>query len=105
MSPSDPRPVVEHTWLDDAHALATGALFVSLGVTMFVHVGLLSGGVAGVAFLASYISTTSFAPWFFVLSLPFFVLSWRRLGKEFTVKSFVAVALVSLFTELAPKVV
>ena len=40
-----------------------------------------------------------------MLSLPFFWLSWQRLGREFTLKSFLAVALVSLCTALAPKAV
>jgi uncharacterized membrane-anchored protein YitT (DUF2179 family) len=100
----DAKPVA-HTWIDDGHALVTGSLFVSLGVTMFVHAGLLSGGVAGVAFLAAYATGTGFSPWFFGLSLPFFILSWLRLGKAFTIKSFIAVGMVSVFTALAPLVV
>jgi uncharacterized membrane-anchored protein YitT (DUF2179 family) len=97
--------MLTHTWLDDGHALVAGSLFVALGLTMFAHAGLLTGGVAGVAFLASYASGLSLALCFFVLSLPFFWLSWRRLGREFTVKSFCAVALVSACTALAPKVI
>lgn len=99
-----PAPLA-HTWLDDGHALIAGSLFVALGLTMFAHAGLLTGGVAGVAFLASYASGFSLALCFFVFSLPFFWLSWWRLGREFTVKSFLAVALVSACTALAPKAV
>ena len=94
-----------HSWLDDAHALIAGSLFVALGLIMFAHAGLLTGGVAGVAFLVSYATGWSLALCFFVFSLPFFCLSWRRLGREFTFKSFAAVALVSLCTALAPVVV
>lgn len=94
-----------HSWLDDAHALVAGSLFVALGMTMFGHAGLLTGGVAGVAFLASYASGLAFGLFFFLFSLPFFVLSWVRLGPVFTFKSFGAVALVSACTTLAPKVV
>lgn len=94
-----------HSWLDDGHALIAGSLFVALGLTMFAHAGLLTGGVAGVAFLLSYATGTNLSFCFFVLSLPFFWLSWRRLGQEFTLKSFFAVALVSLCTALAPKAV
>jgi uncharacterized membrane-anchored protein YitT (DUF2179 family) len=97
--------LLTHSWLDDGHALVAGSLFVALGLTMFAHAGLLTGGVAGVAFLASYASGLSLALCFFVLSLPFFWLSWRRLGREFTIKSFGAVALVSACTGLAPKVI
>ena len=94
-----------HSWLDDGHALLAGSLFVALGLIMFAHAGLLTGGVAGVAFLASYATGWSLALCFFTFSLPFFWLSWRRLGPVFTVKSLVAVTLVSVFTALAPKVV
>lgn len=104
MDPTEPEPLA-HSWLDDGHALIAGSLFVALGLTMFAHAGLLTGGVAGVAFLASYSSGLSLSLCFFVFSLPFFWLSWRRLGREFTLKSFLAVALVSVFTALAPKVV
>jgi uncharacterized membrane-anchored protein YitT (DUF2179 family) len=95
--------VITHSWLDDAHALVAGALFVALGMTMFAHAGLLTGGVAGLAFLLNYASGGGFALFFFLLSLPFFVLSWFRLGPEFTVKSFAAVALVAASTALAPR--
>lgn len=101
---SAPEPLA-HTWLDDGHALIAGSLFVALGLTMFSHAGLLTGGVAGVAFLASYASGLSLALCFFVFSLPFFCLSWQRLGQEFTLKSFLAVVLVSACTALAPKAV
>lgn len=97
--------LLTHSWLDDGHALVAGSLFVALGLIMFAHAGLLTGGVAGVAFLASYASGLSLALCFFVLSLPFFWLSWQRLGREFTIKSFGAVALVSACTALAPKVI
>ena len=72
---------------------------------MFAHAGLLTGGVAGIAFLLSYASGANLALCFFLLNLPFFTVSWFRLGPEFTIKSFAAVALVSVFTAFAPKVV
>lgn len=104
VAPLTPAPAA-HSWFDDIHALIAGSLFVALGMTMFGHAGLLTGGVAGVAFLASYASGLPFGLFFFLLSLPFFVLSWFRLGPVFTFKSFGAVALVSVCTTLAPKVV
>ena len=90
-APLTPAPAT-HSWFDDTHALIAGSLFVALGMTMFGHAGLLTGGVP-------------FGLFFFLFSLPFFVLSWYRLGPAFTFKSFGAVALVSACTTLAPKVV
>jgi uncharacterized membrane-anchored protein YitT (DUF2179 family) len=100
-----PTPTLVHSWLDDAHALIAGSLFVALGLTMFSHVGLITGGVAGAAFLVRYGTGAGLGLMFFLLNLPFFVLAWRQLGPEFTLKSFAAVALVSLCTTLAPSVV
>lgn len=104
MPPDTPEPLA-HSWLDDGHALMAGALFVALGLTMFSHAGLLTGGVAGVAFLVSYATGWSLALCFFGFSLPFFWLSWHRLGREFTLKSFGSVVLVSACTAVAPRVV
>jgi uncharacterized membrane-anchored protein YitT (DUF2179 family) len=104
MNPSPPIRL-SHSWLDDGHALIAGSLFVALGMTMFAHAGLLTGGVAGVAFLVSYATGLNLALCFFVFSLPFFWLSWTRLGAAFTLKSLAAVTLVSLCTALAPRVV
>jgi uncharacterized membrane-anchored protein YitT (DUF2179 family) len=98
-------PSMAHSWLDDGHALLAGSLFIALGLTMFSRAGLLTGGVAGVAFLLSYTFSGGLSIYFFALSLPFFVLSWFRLGAEFTLKSFGCVVLVSVFTALAPQVV
>ncbi|MEK8025081.1 MAG: hypothetical protein RLY78_1815 [Pseudomonadota bacterium] len=95
---------LRHSWFDDLHALLAGSLFVALGLAMFAHAGLLTGGVAGVAFLLWYATGWPLSACFFALNLPFYWLAWRGLGAAFTLKSFVAVALVSLWTALAPGV-
>jgi uncharacterized membrane-anchored protein YitT (DUF2179 family) len=94
-----------HGWLDDTHAIAIGVLFVTLGMTMFAHVGLLTGGVAGAAFLLHYALGWNLSLCFLALSMPFFWLSWKRLGVEFTLKSMLSVVMVSACTAFAPKVV
>jgi uncharacterized membrane-anchored protein YitT (DUF2179 family) len=98
-------PVDRHTHLEDAQALVTGTLLIALAVAMFNHAGLLTGGTAGLAFLLHYGTGIGFGKLFFVLNLPFYWIAWRRMGRVFTVKTFAAVALLSLFTELQPHVV
>ncbi|URI10727.1 YitT family protein [Aquincola tertiaricarbonis] len=98
-------PAERHTLLDDAQALLAGTLFVALGLTMYEHAGLITGGVAGAAFLLSYATGWSFGLLFFVLNLPFYWLAWKRLGPAFTFKTFLAIGLVSVFTAMAPQVV
>jgi uncharacterized membrane-anchored protein YitT (DUF2179 family) len=96
----DPSP---HSALEDAQALVTGTLFVALGVAMFKDAGLLTGGTAGVAFLIHYATGWRFGAVFFVVNLPFVWLALRRMGMAFTLKTFVAVGLLSLVTEVLPR--
>jgi len=97
-----PQPVDRHTPLEDLQALLTGTLFISLGIAMFKHAGLLTGGTAGLAFLLHYATGYSFGKLFFLINLPFYWIAWRRMGRRFTFKTFVAVALLSALTELQP---
>lgn len=97
--PSSPPP---HTALDDAQALLTGALFVSLGLALFKHAGLVTGGTAGLAFIAHYATHVPFGVAFFLINLPFYALAWQRMGARFTLKTFAAVGLLSAFSEAMP---
>jgi uncharacterized membrane-anchored protein YitT (DUF2179 family) len=92
----------EHTPFEDAQALVTATLFVALGVGMFRHAGLLTGGTAGIAFLVHYATGWAFGPVFFLVNLPFAWFAVRTMGWRFAAKSFIAVALLSVFTELLP---
>jgi uncharacterized membrane-anchored protein YitT (DUF2179 family) len=89
-----------HTWLEDALALLFGTLMISFGVIMFRQAGALTGGTAGIAFLIHYATHLPFGVAFFLINLPFYWLSVRRMGMQFTLKTFCAVALVSLFSDL-----
>jgi len=91
-----------HTFFEDAQALVTATLFIALGIGMYRHAGLLTGGTAGIAFLVHYATGWRFGPVFFAINLPFAWFALRALGWRFTVKSFIAVALLSVFTEVLP---
>ncbi|MFZ6725157.1 YitT family protein [Undibacterium sp. MH2W] len=97
-SPSLSKRFVPHSLLEDALAIVTGTLFVSLGIALFNQAGLLTGGTAGLAFLLHYITGISFGGIFFLINLPFYWLAWRRMGWRFTLKTFCCVALVSLLS-------
>ncbi len=90
----------QHSALEDAQGLVTGAAMASFGVLLLSSAGLLTGGTAGVAFLLHYLTGFSFGVVFFCLNLPFYYLAWKRLGLAFTVKTFVAVALTSALSEV-----
>jgi len=92
-----------HSLLEDLQALATGTLFVALAVLLFQHVGMVTGGTAGIAFVLHYATGVPFGAAFFVLNLPFYWLAWQRMGRRFTIKTFCAVALLALLTGWVPQ--
>ena len=91
---------VPHSYTEDAMALFTGMLLISVGIAFFTSAGLLTGGTAGLAFLLHYATGVGFGKVFFVLNLPFYWLALRKLGRAFTFKTFAAVLLLSVLTEL-----
>lgn len=96
---------LRHRPHEDVQALLTGTLFVALGVVMFGHSGLLTGGTVGIAFLIHYATGWNFGLVLFLINLPFYGLAWQRMGKVFTLKTFTAVGLLSVFVNLLPKLV
>lgn len=94
--------VTHHTPFEDAAALVMGTVMLALGIAMFKHATLLTGGTAGIAFLLHYATGLGFGPAFFLINLPFYWLAWRHLGPVFTLKTFAAVALLSVETEAMP---
>jgi uncharacterized membrane-anchored protein YitT (DUF2179 family) len=99
---TDPS-VRTHTAFEDAQALFTGVLFVSLALILFAQVGLLTGGTAGAAFVLHYATGMGLGQLFFVINLPFYWFAWQRMGTEFTLKTFISVTLLSLVTEFSPR--
>jgi len=92
-----------HSLFEDAQGLFTGTVLASLGVMLLAKAGLITGGVAGMAFLLHYAFGWSFGLGFFLINLPFYYLAYKRLGRAFTIKTFVAIGLLALLTEYQPK--
>lgn len=99
-----PATVQKHSTSEDLQALVTGTLLVSLGVALLGAAKLITGGTVGIAFLLHYASGISFGKLFFAINLPFYYLAVRKMGWKFTLKTFVAVGLMSAFSELLPLV-
>ncbi len=97
------RPTLRHRPYEDVQALITGTLFVALGIVMFGQTGLITGGTAGIAFLIHYATGWNLGLLFFLVNLPFYGLALKRMGKAFTLKTFVAVGLLSWFVNLIPQ--
>ncbi len=95
-------PAVPHTVFEDIQALAIGPLLVAFAVLLFQQAGLLTGGTVGIAFLIHYAAGWPMGPVVFVVNLPFYVLAVRVLGWGFTIRTFIAVGLLSAYTMVLP---
>tara|TARA_R110002072_G_scaffold203079_1_gene361056 strand:- start:940 stop:1569 length:630 start_codon:yes stop_codon:yes gene_type:complete len=97
-------PKDQHRPYEDVMAMLLGTFFVALGVTFYTHAVLLTGSTAGLALLLSYMTSSvtgwGFGVYFFAINLPFYYLAVKRMGWSFTLRTFAAIGLVSLFSEL-----
>jgi uncharacterized membrane-anchored protein YitT (DUF2179 family) len=100
-----PLPDLRHRPHEDIQALLTGTLFVALGVVMFGRTGLLTGGTAGIAFLIHYATGWNFGLVFFCINLPFYGLAYKRMGLQFTLKTFASVALLATISNVLPQLI
>ncbi|QJQ94603.1 MULTISPECIES: YitT family protein [Halomonadaceae] len=102
-SPAEPVKADPHRPHEDILAMLLGTLFVALGVTFYTHATLLTGSTAGLALLLQYWTELGFGILFFTINLPFYYLAIKRMGWSFTLRTFIAIGLVSLFSALTPR--
>ncbi|MDR9419779.1 YitT family protein [Gracilimonas sp.] len=94
----------KHSIIDDVQGIIIGSLLAAFGIAIFSHMNFLIGGTAGVAFLTQYTTDLTFGTVFFVINIPFYLLAIKKLGWDFTIKTFLAVSGVSFLTEYIPKI-
>lgn len=92
-----------HTPAEDAQGIFTGCVMAAIGVAILAHLGFLTGSTAGLALVISYATDFNVGLVYFVLNLPFYALAMSQLGWAFTIKTFLAVGLLSLLTWLQPR--
>ncbi len=98
-------PFPTHRFYEDVLALFCACVLVSLGVVFFESHHLLTGGIAGIAFIGTHLTSLGFGEIFFLVNLPFYYLAWTKLSKRFTINTFISVTLVSVMTESMDKVI
>ena len=91
-----------HSLIEDAQGIIFGATMAAFGIVILTHLGLVTGQTAGLAILISYGTGWAFGPVFFAINLPFYVLGYLRMGWLFTLKTFLAVALLSALSLWLP---
>jgi uncharacterized membrane-anchored protein YitT (DUF2179 family) len=96
---STPAP---HSLFEDAYAILTGCLFVVLGMVWLKASGLVTGGIAGLALLFSYLLPLPAGVLFTLLNLPFFLLARHVMGRAAMMKSIAANLTISGFAVFVP---
>lgn len=93
---------LRHTVLEQIYALLTGCGLTVLGLLLLESAGLVTGGVAGLALLWSYIVPVPAGVLFALINVPFFVFARRRMGRAALIRSVAANLLISAFAIGAP---
>nr|WP_225899600.1 YitT family protein [Croceicoccus gelatinilyticus] len=91
---------IPHSLAEDVYGLVTGSTLFAIGLTLMKASGIVTAGMGGLALLASYLSPLTVDQAFWLFNMPFFVLAWSALGKNYFIKSVVAVGLVSIITAI-----
>jgi uncharacterized membrane-anchored protein YitT (DUF2179 family) len=89
--------------VDDAQGLATGTLLAGFGVFLMQQAGLVPGGTVGIALLLHYASGLDLGAALLLVNLPFYALAWVRLGRAFTLRTGLAVALLAALSWWLPR--
>ncbi|MCA1924388.1 YitT family protein [Buttiauxella noackiae] len=101
-APGDRPLSVRHNLIDNIQGQIFGVIIISFGMSILHGLGLITGQTAGLAFLITYATGTSFGIVFFLINIPFYLLAAMRLGFAFTINTLMAVTLISIFTGLLP---
>ena len=92
----------QHSPVEDVLGILTGTLIASFGLFLLTSSAAVTGGTAGLALLLSYAGTVPFGVLFFGVNIPFFALAVWKKGWNFTLRTVLAVALVSAFSAMHP---
>ena len=95
----------QHAPWEDVLGIMIGTILVALSLSIYAHLGMVTGGVAGLALIGHYWSGLPIGTLFFVLNLPFYALAMMRMGWPFTLKTFFAVGLLSLIMNFQDRLI
>lgn len=79
-----------HSLAEDGYAIAIGCAFIAMGLMLLKAANLVTGGMAGIALLLSYMIHWSPASLFLIINIPFFLLAGRAMGVAFGLKTLFA---------------
>lgn len=87
----------------DAIKIFLGVFVAALGLASFlVPNHFIDGGITGVSMLIAKLTGVSLAWWLVLVNIPFLVAGYRFIGKEFSIKSAIAILGMAAMVELVP---
>ncbi len=90
-----------HSTAEDGYGLAIGCILIVLGLMFLKSAGLVTGGIAGVALLLSYLVPLPAGVLFTIINIPFFLLAQRTMGRSFAIKTMLVNAGIAGFSACA----
>lgn len=91
------RDSMRHSLAEDCYAIVIGSSLIAFAVVLLKQAGLVTGGMAGVALLTSYLVPLPATTLFIVINIPFFFVAAHYMGRAFALKTLLAnVAIMAL---------
>ncbi|MEN2748404.1 YitT family protein [Sphingomonas sp. T9W2] len=101
MAPALPNSAVPHSRSEDVYAIIVGCVMIALGLALLRAAGLVTGGIAGVALLVSYLVPLPTGVLFTLINIPFFLFAKRAMGTRFMLRTIAVNAGIALFSTMA----
>lgn len=98
-------PGLRHTLAEDVYAFLIGCSLIVMGLVCLHKAGLVTGGMAGIALLISYLVPVSPGMLFTLINIPFLAFALRAMSPVFALKTMIASCGVTLFAGLMPRVI
>ncbi|WP_231848667.1 YitT family protein [Sphingobium sp. SYK-6] len=90
--------MIPHSAVEDIYALIVGCVLLTLGLALLKAAGLVTGGIAGIALLISYLVPLPAGLLFTLINIPFFAFAWRAMGRGFMMKTIAVNAGIALLS-------
>lgn len=101
ITPALPHNGVPHSRSEDVYAIIVGCVMIALGLAMLHAAGLVTGGIAGVALLVSYLVPLPTGVLFTLINIPFFLFAKAAMGSRFMWRTIAVNAGIALFSTVA----
>lgn len=97
-------PALRHSLAEDIYALLIGCSLISVGLMCLHKAGLVTGGVAGITLLLSYLVPMTPGNLFTTINIPFLLFAIYAMGGKFAFKTLVASLGITFFSGFIPHV-